>query len=404
MSKSQVRLIHWSVEEAPAAVARLERAGYSVAYDQLATNDATDILLSNVPDAYVIDLSRLPALCREVGMFLRRQQASRDVPLVFVGGSHESGEQLRQILPGATHTPWENAGPALDEAINGAAQPTVPPSRIQAVSSASRTGAARSRTSVRLIHWSAEEARGRVALLEDAGYSVSYDQLSTNDATDVLLSQIPDVYVIDLSRLPALGREAGMFLRRHRATRNVPLFFVGGPEESVEQIRLVLPSAIYTPWENVGSAISETVGGAADPAGLASRLEMTSNTPLHIKLGIGAGYRVALVGAPDGFEDALGDLPEAAHVTRELRGLYDRIIFFTNSRSELQANAEALGGMLTARGGLWVVWPDKSSGRSSNVDQDVVRKVGLAAGLVDYKVAAIDSTWSGLLFARRSST
>jgi hypothetical protein len=30
-----------------------------------------------------------------------------------------------------------------------------------------------------------------------------------------------------------------------------------------------------------------------------------------------------------------------------------------------------------------------------------VRSFGLAAGWVDYKICAIDETWSGLLFTRR---
>jgi hypothetical protein len=52
-------------------------------------------------------------------------------------------------------------------------------------------------------------------------------------------------------------------------------------------------------------------------------------------------------------------------------------------------------------GALWVVWPKKASGVATDLGQQEVRAFGLAAGLVDYKIAAIDATWSGLCFARR---
>ena len=53
------------------------------------------------------------------------------------------------------------------------------------------------------------------------------------------------------------------------------------------------------------------------------------------------------------------------------------------------------------KGGIWIIWPKKSSGVSSDLQQNVVRQTGLNRGLVDYKIAAIDQTWSGLKFAVR---
>jgi hypothetical protein len=52
-------------------------------------------------------------------------------------------------------------------------------------------------------------------------------------------------------------------------------------------------------------------------------------------------------------------------------------------------------------GGLWIAWPKKASGVATDLTEDVVRRDGLAAGLVDHKVCAIDATWSGLRFALR---
>jgi hypothetical protein len=58
-------------------------------------------------------------------------------------------------------------------------------------------------------------------------------------------------------------------------------------------------------------------------------------------------------------------------------------------------------GALAGKGGLWIAWPKRSSGVQSDLTQAIVRRVGLAAGLIDYKVCAIDATWSGLRFTRR---
>ena len=62
-----------------------------------------------------------------------------------------------------------------------------------------------------------------------------------------------------------------------------------------------------------------------------------------------------------------------------------------------------MGRAMSEGGGLWIAWPKKTSGVTSDLTQGRVREVGLAAGLVDYKVCAINATWSGLLFARHKT-
>jgi hypothetical protein len=48
-----------------------------------------------------------------------------------------------------------------------------------------------------------------------------------------------------------------------------------------------------------------------------------------------------------------------------------------------------------------VAWPKKASGVATDLTEDLVRQVGLGAGLVDSKVCAIDAVWSGLRFVTR---
>ncbi|MBI2956317.1 MAG: DUF3052 family protein [Acidobacteria bacterium] len=126
-----------------------------------------------------------------------------------------------------------------------------------------------------------------------------------------------------------------------------------------------------------------------------------SATPLPKKLGIRAGSVVALLGAPAGFERRLGTLPENIRLVSRLGSAADLILLFARSRAELERRFGSARRALAEGGGIWIAWPKQASGVSTDLTQNEVRAFGLRAGLVDYKVCAIDPTWSGLLFARR---
>ena len=125
-----------------------------------------------------------------------------------------------------------------------------------------------------------------------------------------------------------------------------------------------------------------------------------SETPLPRKLGIKQGSAVALMAAPDDFEDTLGALPERAVLQANPRGKRDLTLWFVRTLKDLRA---AIPRMVVAshHGPVWIAWPKKTSALASDVSEKEVRALGLAAGLVDYKICAIDQTWSGLLFALR---
>jgi hypothetical protein len=126
-----------------------------------------------------------------------------------------------------------------------------------------------------------------------------------------------------------------------------------------------------------------------------------SGTPLPKKLGIRAGTRVALLSPPAGFAAELVPLPEGVRICSQARGRFDVIVYFVTRRAELARRFPVLARALDPAGGLWIAWPKKTSGVASDLAEDSVREVGLGAGLVDNKVAAIDSTWSGLRFVIR---
>ena len=121
-----------------------------------------------------------------------------------------------------------------------------------------------------------------------------------------------------------------------------------------------------------------------------------SGTPLPKKLGIKDGSRLALVNPPRGFDRTLGPLPSGVSCLSLDAEPLDIIVFFTTRRDELEARFGPLGAALTPAGGLWVAWPKRSSGVPTDLTENVVREVGLAAGLVDNKVCAVDDVWSGL--------
>lgn len=120
-----------------------------------------------------------------------------------------------------------------------------------------------------------------------------------------------------------------------------------------------------------------------------------SGTPLPRKLGIAAGVRVLLDGAPDGFD--LGPLPDGVVLHRRAGSdPYDVVLCFCPDAARLRSRWPALHGRTTPAGGLWIAWPKRSSGVPTDLDENVVREHALANGRVDVKVCAIDETWSGL--------
>ena len=124
-----------------------------------------------------------------------------------------------------------------------------------------------------------------------------------------------------------------------------------------------------------------------------------SGTPLVAKLGIKAGARMQVVNPPSDFSQTLGTLPEG--VTRTSRGSLDFGMLFVTKQADLAKRFAGLRDRLASNGMLWIAWPKKSSGVPSDLTEDIVRVIGLEAGLVDVKVCAVDDTWSGLKFVRR---
>jgi len=126
-----------------------------------------------------------------------------------------------------------------------------------------------------------------------------------------------------------------------------------------------------------------------------------SGTPLPKKLGVDGNRTVILLHAPKGFEALIRANDCTPRIRRGDHGLADVVIWFVKKRAELISRIGSAKKAIADGGSIWVAWPKKSSGVPSDLSEAVVRTTGLKAGLVDYKICAIDDTWSGLKFARR---
>ncbi len=126
-----------------------------------------------------------------------------------------------------------------------------------------------------------------------------------------------------------------------------------------------------------------------------------SKTPLVKKLGIKLGFKIHFANPPDNLQSLLGELPEKTTTIVELNGPVDYIHFFTKSKDELQTQFPILKAVLAQNGLLWISWPKKASKVMTDLNENIVRDIGLQNGLVDVKVCAVDEIWSGLKFVYR---
>jgi hypothetical protein len=125
-----------------------------------------------------------------------------------------------------------------------------------------------------------------------------------------------------------------------------------------------------------------------------------SGTPLIKKLGVKENFNVLFVNAPDGYEKAL-ELPSAVIVSSRSKKPLDFVQLFVKRKHELEHKFPQYTAKLNPSAMFWISWPKKSSGVASDLTEDVIRAIGLANGMVDVKVCAVDDTWSGLKFVFR---
>lgn len=237
--------------------------------------------------------------------------------------------------------------------------------------------------------------------LRAAGYEVDARPIRGPSDLRSLGRRVPSVVAIDLARAPSHGRDLGLAVRQLKATRHVPLVSVEGSPTLVTRLRSLLPDAVHTSGGRIRGAVRRALTRPPrDPVRPPSVLAGYSGTPLLKKLGIKPASIVRLVGAPRDFDTTLGTLPKAVRLRRRGDGARDITIWFIRRRRVLEQGIEPMAARVTTDR-LWLAWPKKTSPLAADVSEREVRAGGLAHGLVDFKICAIDADWSGLCFVRR---
>ncbi len=123
-----------------------------------------------------------------------------------------------------------------------------------------------------------------------------------------------------------------------------------------------------------------------------------SGTPLVKKLGIREGYSLLVINAPDNYFELVNPLPPNVQIANRNESNLDVIHYFEKSLSMFEERFIHLKKQLNKNGMMWISWPKRNSGISTDMNRDLIREFILQSELVDVKVCAIDETWSGLKF------
>jgi len=121
-----------------------------------------------------------------------------------------------------------------------------------------------------------------------------------------------------------------------------------------------------------------------------------SATPLAKKLGIKAGHKIFLAGAPDHYPKLVAPLPDGVRFVARVGGNTDIVHLFATRKALLAKSLHTALTKLKPDGAIWVSWPKKSSKQPTDISEDSIREIALPLGLVDIKVCAVDNIWSGL--------
>ena len=251
-----------------------------------------------------------------------------------------------------------------------------------------------------MIHWKPAEGAAYAARLRGEGFDAAPYATRGAAGFHVFRETPPDAIAIDLGEMPSYGRAMGTLLRERKSTRTIPLVFLGGDPEKVARVRELLPDAGYGAWPGAGEAVRRAMLEAPRQPIVPD----TSGTPLHRKLRIKAGAAVAALHAPAGFEERLAPLPEGVRLQGHTLDATVILVFVRSAAAlghELPELVRLLEEPIQRPRTLWLMWPKKTSPLARDLSLTGIREMCSAVDLVDYKICAVDETWSGMAFAAR---
>lgn len=126
-----------------------------------------------------------------------------------------------------------------------------------------------------------------------------------------------------------------------------------------------------------------------------------SPRPLREKLGVKSGMRIYTYNTPKPYHLLIDTAPRYVQTISNPTFPLDFIHIFVQTKQELATLFSKLKEVLSFSGSLWVSWPKSTSLLPTDLTENTIRDIGLAEGLVDVKVIAVDKDWSGLKFVYR---
>jgi hypothetical protein len=249
---------------------------------------------------------------------------------------------------------------------------------------------------VLVIHWDPVEASPLCDRIRREGFEASPYPIRGAGGFRAISENPPDAIVIDLMCMPSYGRVMGALLRERKSTRMIPLVFVQGDPEKTKRIRELLPDAVIADLLRIGPAVQRAIRHAPTQPVLPN----PGNIPLLHKLRIREGAVIGLLHAPAGFEARLAPLPEGARLKTGTQDA-DVILAFVKSAATLGRELPSLASEMRRGRTLWLFWPKKSGNLAGSLTMLTIREMCQQVGLTDYKVCAVDETWSGMAVAPR---
>ena len=251
-----------------------------------------------------------------------------------------------------------------------------------------------------LVH--PQEAAGAACAKELAGlgYRAEWRRWSSPEIARAKVDP-PAAVLIDLSRTPSVGRDVAIAMRAHRALLAVPFLLVDGAPEVVAKLKEFLPDAVLSDRRRIKTSLAAVLKRQPPGARLLSVFAAYEGVSLAKKLGIKTGSIVAVRDAPRGLRARLGELPAGASLVVHGKAPPDLTLWFVHSHDVLVGEMSVMKRHAIS-GALWILWNKNASSESdTRLTQLSVRKAGLDAGLVDFKITRVDEDWAGLRFTVR---
>jgi hypothetical protein len=190
----------------------------------------------------------------------------------------------------------------------------------------------------------------------------------------------------------------GVWLRHRKATREIPLVYVEGDPQKIAQVKAVLPDAVYTQTSELGPVLRKACKGrVSNPVVPPSAMERFKTKTAAQKLGIVAASKAAVIDAPRDYAAVLGDMPEDAELLEDPDAVQPVTLWFIRDSEAMLAGLRRMRAV-AAKTKLWILWPKAQTNRFR---EGSIRELGIAHGLVDYKICSVNDQWSGILFARK---